>query len=205
MTVNKSIANRIKKIMEYSGLETLGLSVLIKEDISHIYSILTDKRRLTEDIASKIGEKLGFDGSIIFEVSTPIPKNEIESSSYLNTFKKLNINKNDFFLNTTIRTDHSINSFIENELINSKLFDGKPKDINEIQLFCKKQYNKEYTNLELTKALESIIKVHEMKTGTNMPLIINKVLKSEKQKKKKRDGSFSGRPFDVFYLESNKS
>lgn len=183
-SLNKKIADRLNTVMLYSNLEILGLSVLTEITENHIYSILTYRRRLTEEIASRIGEQIGFDGRIILDLNKTIPKSKIGNSQKLKAFKEQNKLNDKYFLDT--KKDRSIDHFIQYELLLSDLFNDGPKYLKEIRTYCKTQHNKTYTSDELSKGL---------KYAASKSLI-----KTKKQLIKKIDGTFGTRMVDVFYL-----
>ena len=68
-----AIANRIITIMNITDLDIAGFAEFFDMSTSHIYGILNGSRVLSEAFAAKIGKKLGFDGSKIFNLNSTIP------------------------------------------------------------------------------------------------------------------------------------
>ena len=177
---DQSIIERIRLIMKITGLEILGLSKLTGISDAHIYSLLNGRRRLTDEVARILGERLDFDGLLIFKLNKEIPLS-ISKSSKLIKFKethKLNVG---YFSDTKI--DRKGSAFIEYELLPTPFF-NQPKYTWEVKEVCK-QYKRNYTSNEINGYLKY--------------LVTRKLLKSEKRPIKLRNGELGERLVDVFF------
>lgn len=177
---NKEISKRIALIIEYTNLEILGFAKFIDVSKDIIYSILSERRILSNKIAKTIGEKLNFDGHIIFNLNVLIPET-IKSSEKLILFKKANKHNLNYFVSTW--NDKKLSTIIKTKLINRLFFEEH-------------KYTWEVTN-ELKKYVRDI-----------NPDLINKQLKylaetgelkSDKALLKLRNGSYGVREVDIYF------
>jgi len=175
-----SIVERIKLIMEISDLEILGLSKLTGISDAHIYSLLNGRRKLTDDIAEKIGSSLDFDGMLIFKLNKEIPAS-ISRSNTLLKFREEHKLNTEYFSSTKV--DRKGSAFFEYELLPTSLFE-EPKYTWEVKDACKR-YGRNYTSNEVNGYLKY--------------LVVRKLLRSEKRSIKLRTGGFGERLVDVFY------
>jgi plasmid maintenance system antidote protein VapI len=175
-----AIIARVRGILEMAGLEILGLSVLTGLSESHVYSLLSGRRSLTEDVALVIGESLNFDGRIIFNLNIDIPES-IKKSINLKKFRLRFKDNKEYFIDTKIERKPS--HFVEHEVVGSD-FLNEPKYVWEINEYCSK-HGKDYTSDKLKKYLG-----YFAKTGK---------LNSKKASIKLRNGAFGNRMVDVFW------
>lgn len=116
---NKKISERILRILDYSSLEIKGIAALTKKSIDIYYAIIAKRKKLTVNLAKTIGDSLDFDGMIIFDLNSPIPKS-IKESPNLNKFRLDNINNIEYFKDKW--TDNKDSTFIKKELIEKGFF-----------------------------------------------------------------------------------
>ncbi|REA63569.1 hypothetical protein DSL64_03760 [Dyadobacter luteus] len=166
------IADRIRLIMEILGLELSGFSEFTQISESHLYAILNGKRKLTRNIAEKIGEKLDFDGWKIQQLDHKIPMS-IRRATELSRFYIENKDVLEFFVNT--KDERKASHFIEFGLIKAKVFD-EPKYIWEIRQICS-EAKRNYKSKDLSQLL--------------LYLTEKGKLKKEKRPLKRRDGTFT--------------
>jgi len=176
----EEIVNRVKEVMISAGLEIAGFARICKLSESHVYSLLSGRRPLTEAIALQIGEHIGFNGATLFNLQEKIPSN-LKSKELLKSFHKAEKNNVHYFVNSKI--DRKPSYFIEFEIVNSE-FLSEPKYVWEINQYCKK-LGKSYNSDKLKKYLKYFA--------------IQKKLKSEKRQIKLRSGKFGKRMVDVFW------
>lgn len=180
---SKAIAERIKDIMIIIDLDVAGIAELFGKSTSHIYGIINGTRPLSESFAKEIGEKLGFDGSKIFNLKSRIPTS-ISKSESLMIFKANYKHNPEYYLSTKFK--RSTNTFIVDVLLKSDCFNDGYKYLNEITEYCQLELNKKFIDDQLSKALQ-----YAVKKG---------VLRSEKRPIKLKNGGFGKRLVDVYFL-----
>lgn len=185
---SKSVAERLKEILALIGLEIAGFAQLINRSPAHIYGILNSQRDLSKSLGREIGDKVGFDGNIIFKLNTPIPKS-IATTEQMIAFRTKYKDSPEFFTET--RKDRSIDYFIQFELIPSGFFTEGYKYVNEIRRFCNDvPYKKGYSSDQLSKGLK-----YAVSKG---------LLNSKKEFIKKHNGNLGERLVDVFFLPESR-
>jgi len=177
---SEALADRLRYIMETIGLELPGFALFIGKSESHVYSLLSGRRGITNDIAKDLGSKLEFDGSKIFKLNQPIPSSII-NGKYLNNFKQQYINNPEYFVSTKI--DRKLSYYVQFELVNTDLFDS-PRYVWEVNDVCRK-FGKVFKSDTLSKILKH--------------LVTKGVLQSKKEPIKLRNGSYGSRKVDVFF------
>lgn len=178
-----AIANRIITIMNITDLDIAGFAEFFDMSTSHIYGILNGSRVLSEAFAAKIGKKLGFDGSKIFNLNSTIP-NSISKAEALIKFKKEHKDNPEYFLSS--KTERSPDSFVTEILIKSECFTEGYKYLSEITDYCKKILNREFIGDQLSKALMYAVQTDK--------------LKSTKKPIKLKNGEYGTRLVNVYYL-----
>lgn len=176
----KTISQRIRELMNLSGLELPGFADYLNLSESHLYAILNGTRDLTEDIADKIASAFDLKGGQILRPNYKIPKNTRKSES-LNKFCDENKNVKSYFIHT--REERKDSYFIEHDLYKSTLF-VKPVYIWEIKEYCESM-GKKYTSKRLSQILKYMVET--------------KKLKSRKKPLKLRSGGLGERIVDAFY------
>jgi plasmid maintenance system antidote protein VapI len=180
---NKEVGNRLKEIMLICGLELDGFASFINSSASQLYALLNGNRRLTKEKAEEIGNILGFDGSLIFNLNVAIPVN-ISKSAKLNNFK-IEFKENPEYFTSTLPFRKK-SKFVSNQ-ISSDDFLVRPAYLWEIKDFLNgisKDIN--FDSDELSKILNYFVK--------------KKLLSKEKRPlKSKRTGALGKRFVDVFF------
>lgn len=179
----KAIADRVQKIMDLIDLDVAGFAELFKKSTSHIYGILNLTRKLSEEFAKEIGEKLEFDGAKIFNLNAKIP-NSIGKSVAIKEFKNAYKDNPEYFLST--KSDRSINTFVNEILLNSDFLKEGYKYLSEVTEYCKTVLNREFSDDRLSKALQYSVKINRLK-ATKKPI-------------KLKNGEFGTRSVYVYYL-----
>jgi plasmid maintenance system antidote protein VapI len=180
---SEAIADRIKEIMRIIDLDVAGVAELFGKSTSHIYGIINGTRPLSESFAREIGEKLGFDGSKIFNLTSKIPS-YISNSEALSLFKKEYKENPEYFLST--KAKRSTNSFVNDILLKSDCFSDGYKYLYEITEYCENELNTVFVGDKLSKALQYSVKQN--------------TLKSTKKPIKLKNGKLGKRLVDVYYL-----
>lgn len=175
-----AIIERLKLVMELAGLEISGFSVLTDLSESQIYSLLSGRRTLTEKVAIRIGESLGFNGLMIFNLQQDIPEG-IKRSDNLKKFSLKYKDNHEYFIDTKI--DRKPAYFLEFEVLSTNFF-NKPKYVWEVNDFCK-ELGRKFISDKLKKYLNYFVTISK--------------LKSEKRPIKLRKGGFGQRMVDVFW------
>ena len=178
------IRERLKLIMEISGLEVAGFSEFTKVSVSHIYAILNGRKSLTAQTANKIAIGFKLNGWNILNLDFKIT--EAIKSSALNKFYADHKEAHDYFKETVSERKDSY--FFEHELIPTGIFD-KPVYIWEVREAC----------IALGRNLSSKQIAHIAEY-----LAVKNKLDSEKRPIKKKNGEFGERMITVYYLEKNK-
>src|SRR5699024_4824724 len=119
LNYNKKISERIVYILDLTELEIKGIAAITGKSIDIFYAVISCRRPLSQDLARVIGKSLNFDGSIIFDINTPIP-GAIKKSSNLLQFRRDHINNKDFFIDTWTNDKDSV--FIKKHLIYTGYF-----------------------------------------------------------------------------------
>lgn len=179
---NKSIVDKLKRIMTITDLDVNGFAEFLGRQSSHIYGILNGSRILSIPLARLIGEKLGFDGTKILNPNYLIPA-KISRSENLISFKKDNAANSIYFASKKI--DRSVNRFVLDVLIPSGLF-SEPRYLFEALQFSKKHFDKDFSSDQLSKALR-----YTVKTGS---------LRTNKERIKLKNGEYGSRLVDVYYV-----
>lgn len=179
---NKKISERIIQILDYAGLEVKGIAVLTGRSIDIFYAIINYRRPLSQELATIIGESLNFDGSIIFNLNTPVPSS-IKNSQTLQQFRKDNIHNKDFFIDSW--SENKDSTFIEKQLINTGYF-NKPRYAWEVNEKLKSKGRKLNSDL-LSKQLKYFVK--------------KGMLKSKRVPIKLKSGGFGKREVDVYFVK----
>lgn len=177
---SEALADRLRYIMEAIGLELPGFALFTGKSESHIYSLLSGRRGITNDIANDLGRKLEFDGDKIFKLNQPIP-NSIRNGKYLTNFKQQYVNNPEYFISTKI--DRKLSHFVQFELLDTDLFNS-PRYVWEVHYVCRK-LGKVCKSDTLSKVLKY--------------LVIKGILQSKKEQIKLRNGSYGMRKVDVFF------
>lgn len=116
---NISIQERLKTVQKYAELEIEGLAQLTGLSIDTFYSLYSGRRRLTLKTAQNIGYALNFDGSIIFDLNSPIPIS-IKTSENLKKFRKEYAYNVEFFSKSW--SSRKLSKIIEIKLIEKGFF-----------------------------------------------------------------------------------
>lgn len=178
---NKLISERLIEILRYSNLEIKGIAALTKRSIDIFYSVLSERRPLSKDLAKVIGDSLDFDGMIIFNINTAIP-NTIKTSQNLSKFREKNINNKDYFTDTW--SENKDSTFIKNKLIYTGYF-SEPRYAWEVN-------NKLLT---LGRKIDSDLLAKQLKY-----FVTKNILKSKKARIKLKSGDFGKRIVDVYFI-----
>lgn len=178
---SKSIADRILLIMKIADLDVAGFAEFFKKSTSHIYGILNTTRPLSDSFAKEIGDKLGFEGTKIFNLNIKLP--QTIKSSQLSKFKIEHKDNPEYFLST--KSKRSNNSFITEMLLKSDCFTDGYKYLNEIKEYCSKELDKEFISDQLSKALQYTVKLG--------------LLKSTKKPIRLKNGNNGKRMVDVYF------
>ncbi len=125
---NLIVAERVKAIQLLSDLEVEGFAQITGLSKDIFYSIYSGRRRLTLETAKIIGESLDFDGSIIFDLNTPIPSS-IKHSVNLKRFKREHIYNVEFFSKSW--SEKKLSKIIESKLIEKGFF-SSPKYTSDV-------------------------------------------------------------------------
>ncbi|MEA5405578.1 hypothetical protein VB776_21740 [Arcicella sp. DC2W] len=179
---SEKIANKLRRLMEIIDLEVPGFAEFLDKSPSHLYGILNGSRFLSESFAREIGDKLGFDGMKIFNLNSNIP-NYVNKSEALIRFKNDNKKNVEYFLSA--KSKRSIDSFINEVLLNSGLFNDGYKYLKEITNYCKEELNREFQQDELSKGLRYAVSKGVLKS-MKRPILLN-------------DGSLGSRMVDVYF------
>lgn len=176
----EKVSQRVQTLMDLAGLEVAGFADYLSISESHLYAILNGTRDLTEDIADKIGTAFGLKGSQVLRINSRIPK-KIKKSELLNKFCDENKNVDSYFTKT--RGERKDSHFIENDLINSDIFNS-PIYIWELKEYCQ-TLGKNYSSKRLSQILNYMVDT--------------KKLRSKKRPLKRRNGEYGKRLVDVFF------
>lgn len=179
---SKAIAERVLTIMKMTDLDVAGFAEMFKKSTSHIYGILNSTRPLSDSFAKEIGDKLGFEGAKIFNLNAKIPI-MISKSNHLSKFKIEHKDNPEYFLST--KSKRSNNSFITEILVKSDCFRDGYKYLSEIKEYCLKEFEREFINDQLSKALQYTVKLG--------------LLKSAKKPIKLKNGNTGNRMLDVYF------
>lgn len=179
---NKEISKRFALILNYTQLEILGGAKFFGLSVDIIYAILSGRRKLSNNIATLIGEKLNFDGSIIFNLNIPIPET-IKISENLELFKKANKNNLNYFVSTW--NDKKLSELIKNKLVSENFF-NEPKYTWEVTNALKK-YTPDINPDLVNKQLKYLAEI--------------KIINRKKAFIKLRNNLYGTRQVDVFWRE----
>jgi len=177
---NKKISERILLVLQYAGLELKGIATLTGKSIDIFYAIISGRRRLTNQLATLIGQALDFDGSIIFNINSPIPQS-IKQSINLQKFKKENHNNKEFFIDTW--ADNKDSTFIKTHLIYPGYF-SEPRYAWEVSQKLETLGRKINSDL-LSKQLKYFV--------------TKDILKSKRAPIKLKSGGYGNRKVVVYY------
>jgi len=177
---DKEISKRLALIIKYTNLEILGFAKLIGLSRDIIYSILTERRKLSNNVAKIIGVSLNFDGTIIFNLNLPIPET-IKSAETLAIFKKANENNLNYFI--TEWNDKKISTIIKTKLVDTDFFEEE-KYTWEVTDELKK-YVKDLKPDLINKQLKYLTQIN--------------IIKSKKAPIKLRSNLYGERIVDVFW------
>ncbi|WP_276503206.1 helix-turn-helix domain-containing protein [Terrimonas pollutisoli] len=147
---------------------------------SHIYALLNGTRQMTDDIADKIAVGFNLRGSQLLNPSYKLTS-KIRTTPLLVKFYKENKRVHDYFI--TARSDRKTAHFIENDLLNSTLFNN-PVYVWEVRKACEAS-GKKYTSKRVSQILNYLVTI--------------KKLKSKKKPIKLKNGTPGKRAVDVFY------
>lgn len=151
------IVERIKKIINLSGLELSGFAAFVHISDSHLYAILNGNREVTEDIAERIGSAFNIKGGKILRLNYKIPS-RLKKSQELNNFYEENKEVRSYFVNT--RSSRKGSYYIENELLQSGIF-NKPVYVWEIKKYCESK-GTIYTSKKLSQILDYMYKTNKL-------------------------------------------
>uniref|UniRef100_F4C8V8 Uncharacterized protein n=1 Tax=Sphingobacterium sp. (strain 21) TaxID=743722 RepID=F4C8V8_SPHS2 len=179
---NRQIIERFKRIIVLTELEVDGFAEFVNVTYSHIQGIINGSRSLSQVLARKIGKKLEFDGSKIFNLNWQIPIS-IKNAKALALFKSHNKSNTHYFVNT--KTDRSINAFIIERLLPTGYLKGDPKYLKQIRRYCKDEFGRDFTSDELSKGLKYAVKKGLLQTKKN-PILLD-------------SGKLGDRMVDVFF------
>lgn len=185
LNYNKKISERILRILDLTGLEIKGIAALTGKSIDIFYAVISCRRPLSQDLARVIGKSLNFDGSIIFDMNTPIPMT-IKNSSNLLQFRQEHINNKDFFINTW--TNDKDSAFIKKHLIYSGYF-STPRYAWEVNRKLERLGRKLDSDL-LSKQLKYFVK--------------KEILESKKAALKLKKGGFGKRMVDLYWQKKKR-
>lgn len=168
--------------MEITDLDLQGFAEFLNKSSAHLYGILNGTRPLSESLAKEIGDKLGFEGTRIFNLNASIPQYIIRAES-LTKFKADNRDNAEYFLST--KPGRSIDTFISEVLLKSSFLNDCPRYLKEITRYCKETLHREFRKDELSKGLR-----YAVDKG---------LLKSAKKPLLRNDGSLGNRMVDVYF------
>lgn len=123
------VAKRVKAIQLLSDLEIEGFAQITGLSKDIFYSIYSGRRRLTPETAKIIGQSLDFDGSIIFDLNTPIPVS-IKNSINLKRFRREHAYNIEFFSKSW--SEKKLAQIIKSKLIDKGFF-ASPKYTSDVK------------------------------------------------------------------------
>jgi plasmid maintenance system antidote protein VapI len=180
---NKEIGNRLKETMVICDLDLDGFALFIDSSESHLYALLNGNRRLTKRKAEEIGNKLGFEGSLIFNLNVAIPVS-ISKSINLNNFKTEYKENLEYFISTLPIRKKS--KFVSDQILKND-FLVRPSYLWEIKDFLNGiSKGITFDSDELSKIL-------------NYFVVKKMLLKEKRPLKSKRTGALGKRIVDVFF------
>lgn len=142
------IGNRLRLIMEYLGLEIAGFEEFSSISSSHLYAILNGTRRLTGEIANKLGERIGLEGWKILHVDYEISANIRHHLNVIKFYKEYK-SVPDYFIDTV--DDRKKSHFI-NQLAKLSSFFDQERYVWEVNEVCK-EAGRKYHSKELSQIL----------------------------------------------------
>jgi len=178
---DNKISERLQLILKYALLEMKGIAALTGRSPDIFYAVLSGRRSLTSDLASRIGRSLDFDGNIIFNINSSIPTS-IKHSPNLQKFRSDNINNKEFFIDTWHQNKDS--TFIKSNLIYRGYF-SEPRYAWEVSKRLK----------ELGKIINSDLLSKQLKY-----FVTKGVLQSKRAPIKLKGGGFGDRLVDVYFV-----
>lgn|SRR5690606_98496 len=178
---NKKISKRIIEILDYSNLEIKGIAAITNKSIDIFYAIINLRKKLSQELATAIGNALDFDGNIIFNINIEIP-DSIRQSQNLKKFRDENINNTEYF--SDLWSANKDSTFIKRELI----YNG---------FFSKQRYTWEIS--DKLRVLKRDIRPDLLKSHLKY-LVTKNELKSKLAPLKKRNGGYGTRLVNVYYL-----
>ena len=180
-----AIRARIRKILEFAGLEIAGMAELTGVSQSHIYAILNGRRALQEDVADRLGFKLKLSAWQILNLDYEITES-IRKSALLNKFYNEHKGNPEYFTDTILERKDSY--YVEQTLIPAGFFDN-PVYVWEIREALSR-YGREFSSKQVSRIVNYLAA-----TGKLM---------SEKRPIKKKNGEYGIREVPVYY-KPNKS
>ncbi len=179
-TYTQDVAERLRKIIELTGLEVPGFAAFIGLSESHVYSLLSARREIPTQFAQQLGEQLDFDGIRIFKLNQELPES-IRTAPALRKFRKEHHHNKEYFITT--KKERSLSHFLEEELLHTSLFE-EPRYVWQVNDACREK-NRKVDSDTLSKHLKY--------------LVSKNLLKSAKKQIQRRDGSLGKRMVTVFF------
>ena len=178
---SKALGERIKFLMEITGLELAGIAEFTKISDSHLYSLINGTRNLTGKTAERLANSFGLEGWMLLNLNHKIPHSIRKSTKLLEFYEDFK-NIPEYFSSTIDTRKASL--FVEKKLLKG-IFFSVPKFIWEINAECDSMGYK-YTSKQLSQILTYL--VHKG------------IVKSEKRPIKLRNGQPGKRLVDVFWV-----
>lgn len=152
------IGQRLDKIRIHLGLETKGFAKLIDRSTSHVYSLLSGRRSLPENLAKVIARSAGLSSDQIYNLNNNLT-GPIGDTKYMEEFRKENRLNKEYFIET--QEERKLTTFIKINLLQKGYF-LVPKRAADVVKICKELGQKEKSE-RITKSLTYLVKLELLK------------------------------------------
>lgn len=163
---DRLIAQRLDKIRIQLGLEIKGLAKIIDRSTSHVYSLISGRRSLPENLAKIIASYAGITSDQIYNLNNNL-SGPLGDTDLMDAFRKEHRLNKDYFIET--REERNLTFWIKTNLLEEGFFHSPKRAadvVSELQ-----QSGREESSEKVTKSLTYLVKA-DLLQSKKVPIIL---------------------------------